>query len=97
MLPGGGRACSAPTDACPVAVVAQSALALASIRPIESPTDPGHGSPDPLDGVGARSLWKLGGWVAVAAVRRAGVSRKRIGAEIGMSAQGAQQRDGSIT
>jgi len=33
---------------------------------------------------------------AVAAARRAGISWKRIGAEIGISAQGAQQRYGSI-
>ena len=34
---------------------------------------------------------------AVAVARRAGVSWKRIGAELGVSAQGVQQRYGSIT
>ncbi len=33
---------------------------------------------------------------AVVAARRAGVSWKRIGAELGVSAQGAQQRYGSV-
>ncbi|MCW2573487.1 MAG: hypothetical protein JWO88_3545 [Frankiales bacterium] len=34
---------------------------------------------------------------AVTAARRAGVSWKRIGSELGISAQGAQQRYGAIT
>jgi hypothetical protein len=34
---------------------------------------------------------------AVVAARRAGVSWKRIGAELGISAQAAQQRYGSVT
>lgn len=34
---------------------------------------------------------------AVAAAREAGLSWKRIGAELGISAQGAQQRYGTIT
>ena len=34
---------------------------------------------------------------AVAAARRSGVSWKRIGAELGISAQGVQQRYGSVT